>query len=243
MNVLRRDFVVREPLLVAILVLVTILFSTITHSYTQAYDRRRNLLGQQWYATGDAELQKNRPLPPSKPFAPLCSMPPGIGIIASASPKPSRRPATPSRPSTTTRVSGRSIHKMASLIFIWHASPPAPGRLPTLNATSTVPSSASGRKMQMITAANHFSNWSTSISSGETPVRPNRSSSFFPGIFPKIPFSMPASPTFIPKSATTSARSRNSARPSSSTPILFPLFMVPARLLSSWETIAPPNPT
>ena len=62
MNVLRRDFVVREPLLVAILVLVTILFSTITHSYTQAYDRRRNLLGQQWYASGDAELQKNRPV-------------------------------------------------------------------------------------------------------------------------------------------------------------------------------------
>ncbi len=62
MNVLRRDFVVREPLLVAILVLVTILFSTITHSYTQAYDHRRNLLGQQWYASGDAELQKNRPV-------------------------------------------------------------------------------------------------------------------------------------------------------------------------------------
>jgi Tfp pilus assembly protein PilF len=62
MNVLRRDFVVREPLLVAILVLITIVFSTATHSYSQAYDRRRNLLGQQWYANGDAELQQNRPV-------------------------------------------------------------------------------------------------------------------------------------------------------------------------------------
>ncbi len=61
MNVLRRDFVVREPLLVSILVLITILFSTVTHSYTRAYDRRRNQLGQQWYADGAMELQKNRP--------------------------------------------------------------------------------------------------------------------------------------------------------------------------------------
>jgi Tfp pilus assembly protein PilF len=61
MNVLRRDFVVREPLLVAILVLITIVFSTITHAYSHAYDRRRNQLGQQWFASGVAELQKNRP--------------------------------------------------------------------------------------------------------------------------------------------------------------------------------------
>jgi tetratricopeptide (TPR) repeat protein len=61
MNVLRRDFVVREPLLVAILVLITIAFSTITRSYTLAYDRRRTALGQQWYANGDAELQQHRP--------------------------------------------------------------------------------------------------------------------------------------------------------------------------------------
>jgi tetratricopeptide (TPR) repeat protein len=61
MNVLRRDFVVREPLLVGILVLIAVVFSTITHAYSQAYDRRRNQLGQQWFAGGHAELQKNRP--------------------------------------------------------------------------------------------------------------------------------------------------------------------------------------
>jgi len=61
MNVFRRDFVVREPLLVGILVLVAVVFSTITHAYSQAYDRRRNQLGQQWYANGNAELQKQRP--------------------------------------------------------------------------------------------------------------------------------------------------------------------------------------
>ena len=61
MNLLRRDFAVREPLLVAILVLITIIFSTITHSYTRAYDRRRNQLGQQWFATGSAELLQKRP--------------------------------------------------------------------------------------------------------------------------------------------------------------------------------------
>ncbi len=63
MNLLRRDFVVREPLLVFILVLITIVFSSITHSYTQAYDRRRNQLGQRWYATGNAALQQNHPDP------------------------------------------------------------------------------------------------------------------------------------------------------------------------------------
>ena len=61
MNVLRRDFVVREPLLVVILVLITIVFSTLTHAYSRAYDRRRNQLGQQWFAEGNAELQKNKP--------------------------------------------------------------------------------------------------------------------------------------------------------------------------------------
>ncbi len=61
MNVLRRDFVVREPLLVVILVLIAVVFSTVTHAYSRAYDRRRNQLGQQWYADGVAELQKDRP--------------------------------------------------------------------------------------------------------------------------------------------------------------------------------------
>jgi tetratricopeptide (TPR) repeat protein len=62
MNVLRRDFVVREPLLVAILVLIAVVFSTVTHAYSQAYDRRRNQLGQQWFATGNADLQKSQPV-------------------------------------------------------------------------------------------------------------------------------------------------------------------------------------
>ena len=61
MNVLRRDFVVREPLLVGVLILITIVFSTITHTYSQAYDRRRNALGQQWFAAGDQALRENRP--------------------------------------------------------------------------------------------------------------------------------------------------------------------------------------
>jgi tetratricopeptide (TPR) repeat protein len=60
MNFLRRDFVVREPLLVGILVLITIVLSTITHAYSQAYDRRRTALGQQWFATGTEALQQNR---------------------------------------------------------------------------------------------------------------------------------------------------------------------------------------
>jgi tetratricopeptide (TPR) repeat protein len=61
MNVLRRDFVVREPLLVGVLVLITIVFCTVTHTYSQAYDRRRNALGQQWFAAGDQALRQNRP--------------------------------------------------------------------------------------------------------------------------------------------------------------------------------------
>ena len=61
MNVLRRDLVVREPLLVGVLILITIVFSTITHTYSQAYDRRRNALGQQWFAAGDQALRQNRP--------------------------------------------------------------------------------------------------------------------------------------------------------------------------------------
>lgn len=61
MNLLKRDFIIREPLLVAILVVITVLFSTLTHSYTQAYDRRRTALGTQWFARGNQELKNNRP--------------------------------------------------------------------------------------------------------------------------------------------------------------------------------------
>ncbi len=60
MNLLRRDFIVREPLLVGILVLITIIFSTLTHSYTRAYDRRRGELGREWFERGNQELKDNR---------------------------------------------------------------------------------------------------------------------------------------------------------------------------------------
>jgi Tfp pilus assembly protein PilF len=61
MNLLKRDFIVREPLLVSILVLITIVFSALTHSYSQAYDRRRTALGHEWSERGKQELANNRP--------------------------------------------------------------------------------------------------------------------------------------------------------------------------------------
>jgi tetratricopeptide (TPR) repeat protein len=60
MNFLRRDFIVREPLLVGVLVLITIVFSTLTHSYTAAYDRRRGELGKEWFERGNRELKNNQ---------------------------------------------------------------------------------------------------------------------------------------------------------------------------------------
>jgi Tfp pilus assembly protein PilF len=60
MNFLKRDFIVREPLLVGILILITIVFSAVTHSYTQAYDRRRNELGKEWFARGAQQLQNKQ---------------------------------------------------------------------------------------------------------------------------------------------------------------------------------------
>jgi Tfp pilus assembly protein PilF len=61
MNLLQRDFIVREPLLVSILVLITILFSALTHSYSQAYDHRRLALGVEWYERGNHELADKHP--------------------------------------------------------------------------------------------------------------------------------------------------------------------------------------
>ncbi len=61
MNLLHRDFIIREPLLVGILVLITVLFSALTHSYTQAYDRRRTALGVEWFNRGNQELKNRRP--------------------------------------------------------------------------------------------------------------------------------------------------------------------------------------
>ncbi len=61
MNLLQRDFIIREPLLIGILVLITVLFSALTHSYTQAYDRRRTTLGVEWFIRGNQELKNGRP--------------------------------------------------------------------------------------------------------------------------------------------------------------------------------------
>ena len=61
LNLLKRDYIIREPLLVSLLVLLTIVFSALTHAYTAAYDRRRVALGQEWYAKGKQELNNNRP--------------------------------------------------------------------------------------------------------------------------------------------------------------------------------------
>jgi Tfp pilus assembly protein PilF len=60
MNLLKRDFIIREPLLVSILVLITVAFSAVTHAYSQAYDRRRAALGIQWFERGKLELKNKR---------------------------------------------------------------------------------------------------------------------------------------------------------------------------------------
>lgn len=52
MNFLRRDLLVREPMLFGILVLITVIFSALTHSYTSAYDRRCQALGTEWFERG-----------------------------------------------------------------------------------------------------------------------------------------------------------------------------------------------
>jgi Tfp pilus assembly protein PilF len=61
MNLLKRDFIIREPLLVSILVLITIAFSALTHAYSQAYDRRRTALGTEWFERGKLQLNNNNP--------------------------------------------------------------------------------------------------------------------------------------------------------------------------------------
>jgi tetratricopeptide (TPR) repeat protein len=60
MNILKRDFIVREPLLVSILVLLTVALSALTHAYSQAYDRRRSALSIEWFERGKLELGNNR---------------------------------------------------------------------------------------------------------------------------------------------------------------------------------------
>jgi Tfp pilus assembly protein PilF len=60
MNFLKNDLVVREPLLIGILVLITIAFSALTHSYSQAYDRKRSALGMEWFERGKKALANNQ---------------------------------------------------------------------------------------------------------------------------------------------------------------------------------------
>jgi Tfp pilus assembly protein PilF len=59
MNFLKRDFLVREPLLVSMLVVITIAFSALTHAYTRSYDRRRTALGREWFDRGQLDLANN----------------------------------------------------------------------------------------------------------------------------------------------------------------------------------------
>jgi Flp pilus assembly protein TadD len=61
LNLLKRDYIIREPLLVSILVLIAVVFSALTHAYSAAYDRRRMALGQEWSAKGNRELENHRP--------------------------------------------------------------------------------------------------------------------------------------------------------------------------------------
>jgi Tfp pilus assembly protein PilF len=59
MNFLKQDFKIREPLLVCILVLMSIVFSVLTHWYNEAYNRRRAALAVQWFDRGNQELNHN----------------------------------------------------------------------------------------------------------------------------------------------------------------------------------------
>jgi tetratricopeptide (TPR) repeat protein len=62
MDLLKRNFIVREPLLVGILLVIATIFSALTHSYSQAYDRKRSALGIQWFERGQEELGQNHSL-------------------------------------------------------------------------------------------------------------------------------------------------------------------------------------
>jgi hypothetical protein len=51
MNLLKRDFIIREPLLVSIHVLITVVFSALTHAYTGAVPR--------WESNGSSAAKRN----------------------------------------------------------------------------------------------------------------------------------------------------------------------------------------
>jgi tetratricopeptide (TPR) repeat protein len=58
---LTENVIIREPLLITILVVLASIFFVLTHSYTQAYDRRREELGTLWLNRGNVDLQQNQP--------------------------------------------------------------------------------------------------------------------------------------------------------------------------------------
>lgn len=58
---LPKNLRLREPLLILILSILAGIFFAATHAYTQAYDRRRTELGQQWFDSALSELRSGRP--------------------------------------------------------------------------------------------------------------------------------------------------------------------------------------
>lgn len=60
-KLLTESVIIREPLLIAILAVLASIFFALTHSYTQAYDFRREKLGTEWFNRGNADLQNHQP--------------------------------------------------------------------------------------------------------------------------------------------------------------------------------------
>jgi tetratricopeptide (TPR) repeat protein len=57
---LSRNLVIREPLLILLLALCAIVFFVFTHTYSQAYDNRREQLGRHWLDRAQRDLADNR---------------------------------------------------------------------------------------------------------------------------------------------------------------------------------------
>src|SRR5271165_2286697 len=61
MSFLTRNHVIREPLLIALLVLLAIASFAFTHGYSQAYDDRRYQLGREWLGRASLDLNSGQP--------------------------------------------------------------------------------------------------------------------------------------------------------------------------------------
>ena len=68
MKLFSRNFVIREPLLVTILFVLTLVLFAFTRAYSRAYDLRRYRLAQEWSFRGFSDLQANRPVPAVEEF-------------------------------------------------------------------------------------------------------------------------------------------------------------------------------